>query len=277
MKYLAVILFLLACFAPAQAQPGNGALKGVITDELGAVIARVSIGATDVSGKMWQALSNDDGEYKLELPEGKYTIAFSSPGFVLIKILNYRPDGERIIDLKMKVNPSGSFVCDPEKDDRGKYICRMVCRQNETTPEMIDLEGPELRSVKTDPVAGSALTNLEPIAASVSSGVTTKPVRSLLALRRTDPLTWLRGVLRDDNGAVYPNTDILFTGKSGKHKIKTDESGKYQILLLPERYDIIVDGTGKGFKTFRIRSYLIPAHSEMTLDIALESPPTDIL
>jgi hypothetical protein len=83
--------------------------------------------------------------------------------------------------------------------------------------------------------------------------------------------------LRDNNGAVYPNTDILFTGKGGKLKARTDENGKYRILLAPECYDITVDGTGKGFKTFRIRGYLIPAYSEMTLDMALEAPPTPIL
>ncbi|HEV7645131.1 MAG TPA: carboxypeptidase-like regulatory domain-containing protein [Pyrinomonadaceae bacterium] len=270
MKYLAAILFLLACFASAQARAGNGVLKGVVTDELGAVIARASIVATDVFGETWQALSNDDGEYKLELPEGKYTIVFSSHGFVLIKVLNYRPDGERIINLKMKVNPDagGSFVCGPEKDDSGQLICRMVCRQGKgtTEPEILDLESPEPGSITTDPITSS-----------VSSGVTTKPIQSLPALRGTDPRTWLRGILRDNYGAVYPNTDILFTGRNGKFKTRTDENGKYQILLLPERYDITVDGTGKGFKTFKIRSYLIPAHSEMTLDMALESPPTDIL
>ncbi len=77
---LSLIVFLGAALAAAQ--QSRGSLRGVITDELGAVIVGANITLTDATGAQKKTTTNGDGVYTFTaLASGKYTLQAVAPGF----------------------------------------------------------------------------------------------------------------------------------------------------------------------------------------------------
>jgi hypothetical protein len=65
-------------------------LKGTIADESGAVISNTKVTATNSERKAFQALTNEDGVFQLELLSGVYSIEFEATGFQVYKIEKYK-------------------------------------------------------------------------------------------------------------------------------------------------------------------------------------------
>lgn len=77
-----VLILLLVCSATVFAQPGNGSLKGRVSDEFGGIIVGATVTAIDANGKTKTATTNNDGAFNLTgLAPGKYTVQVTSPGF----------------------------------------------------------------------------------------------------------------------------------------------------------------------------------------------------
>ena len=78
---LTALLVLLAS-ALVAAQQNRGTLRGVITDELGAVIVGANITLTDASGVQKKTTTNAEGVYNYAgLAPGKYSLMAIAPGF----------------------------------------------------------------------------------------------------------------------------------------------------------------------------------------------------
>jgi Carboxypeptidase regulatory-like domain/TonB dependent receptor len=77
-----VALTLALCVGLAAAQQTRGTLRGLITDELGAVIVGANVTLTDANGVQKKAVSNGEGVYSFSgLAPGKYSLQAVAPGF----------------------------------------------------------------------------------------------------------------------------------------------------------------------------------------------------
>lgn len=81
-KFLITALIVLLTSVFGSAQQNRGTLRGVITDELGAVIVGANVTLTDSSGAQKKATTNAEGVYNFAgLAPGKYSLNANAPGF----------------------------------------------------------------------------------------------------------------------------------------------------------------------------------------------------
>jgi len=77
-----ISLFVVLTAALVAAQQSRGALRGAITDELGAVIVGANVTLTDAGGTQKKTATNGEGVYSFAgLAPGKYTLQAAAPGF----------------------------------------------------------------------------------------------------------------------------------------------------------------------------------------------------
>ena len=75
-------LFIIMTTALVAAQQARGALRGLITDELGAAIVGANVTLTDATGVQKKTTTNGEGVYNfVGLVPGKYTLQAAAPGF----------------------------------------------------------------------------------------------------------------------------------------------------------------------------------------------------
>jgi hypothetical protein len=79
----ALIVLMLASFAPVQAQQTTGVIVGTVKDQTGAVINTASVKATNLdTGYSRSAPTNSYGEYRIDyLPVGRYTVGAEAASF----------------------------------------------------------------------------------------------------------------------------------------------------------------------------------------------------
>src|SRR6476661_5002168 len=75
-------IFVLLFSVSVSAQQPRGTLRGLITDELGAVIVGANVTLTDASGVQKKTTTNGEGVYNFAgLAPGKYSLRVVAPGF----------------------------------------------------------------------------------------------------------------------------------------------------------------------------------------------------
>ncbi|HEX7330159.1 MAG TPA: TonB-dependent receptor [Pyrinomonadaceae bacterium] len=98
-------LIIVLAVALVAAQQSRGSLRGVITDELGAVIVGANVTLTDASATLKKTTTNGEGVYTFTgLAPGKYTVQAIAPGFAQseskeVDITNAR----QTLDLTLRV------------------------------------------------------------------------------------------------------------------------------------------------------------------------------
>ena len=98
-------LIILLSTALIAAQQSRGSLRGLITDELGAVMVGVNVTLTDATGTQKKTTTNGEGVYTFAgLAPGKYTLQAVAPGFAPseskeVDVTNAR----QTIDLTLRV------------------------------------------------------------------------------------------------------------------------------------------------------------------------------
>jgi hypothetical protein len=81
-KLLIIGLIVVLASALASAQQNRGTLRGVITDELGAVIVGANVTLADANGVQKKTTTNAEGVYTFAgLALGKYSLTANAPGF----------------------------------------------------------------------------------------------------------------------------------------------------------------------------------------------------
>ena len=102
-----LVLALGVAAAPALAQSTLATITGVITDEGGAVVPKVSIEAVHTrTGYRFTGVSNEVGLYTIpQLPEGEYTLHAKAAGFqeAVVRDIILAPRDIRRIDLKLSI------------------------------------------------------------------------------------------------------------------------------------------------------------------------------
>ncbi|HEU4710501.1 MAG TPA: carboxypeptidase regulatory-like domain-containing protein [Pyrinomonadaceae bacterium] len=91
-RFFSAFLLVLLASVLAVAQQARGTLRGVIIDELGAVIVGANVTLTDTSGAQKKTTTNAEGVYTFNgLAPGKYSLQANAPGFA--------PSDEKQIDV----------------------------------------------------------------------------------------------------------------------------------------------------------------------------------
>jgi hypothetical protein len=104
-KILSVTLVVLLASVLVNAQQARGTLRGVITDELGAVIVGANVTLTDASGVQKKTTTNSEGVYTYSgLASGKYVLQANAPGFAQSEDKEINMTGGRqSVDVTLKV------------------------------------------------------------------------------------------------------------------------------------------------------------------------------
>src|SRR5580704_8946325 len=121
MKTLSAFAFVLLlvssvslALATPQSNSSNARITGVLTDPSGKPLSGVHVTAkpeADSNGIVQTATSNDEGEYSLALPAGRYRIIFSRQPFAMREIITPLTAGEsKNADLRMDLEPLAASV-----------------------------------------------------------------------------------------------------------------------------------------------------------------------
>jgi vitamin B12 transporter len=121
MKTLSAFAFVLVlvssvslALATPQSNSSNARITGVLTDPSGKPLSGVHVTAqpeSESKEKVWTVISNDEGEYSLALPEGRYRITFSRQPFAMREIVTPLTAGEsKTSSLRMDLEPLSSSV-----------------------------------------------------------------------------------------------------------------------------------------------------------------------
>ena len=105
-RIFSVALTVVLAAALVMGQQTRGTLRGLITDELGAVIVGANVILTDATGAQKKTTTNGDGVYNFAgLAVGKYTLQAIAPGFALSESKDMEITGARqqSADLTLRV------------------------------------------------------------------------------------------------------------------------------------------------------------------------------
>src|SRR5829696_1126383 len=104
-KFFYVTVIVIISAAVVVAQQTRGTLRGLITDELGAVIVGANVTLTDATGVQKKTTTNGEGVYTFAgLAPGKYSLQAFAPGFALSEAKEVDVTGARqSMDLTLRV------------------------------------------------------------------------------------------------------------------------------------------------------------------------------
>src|SRR5215204_2718577 len=104
-KFFYVTLIVIISAALVVAHQTRGTLRGLITDELGAVIVGANVTLTDATGVQKKTTTNGDGAYTFAgVAPGKYTLQAVAPGFAPSDSKEVEVTGARqTMDLTLRV------------------------------------------------------------------------------------------------------------------------------------------------------------------------------
>jgi hypothetical protein len=100
-----VVLIVLSLALPISAQLSTGSLRGIVTDQTGALIPGATVTATQSGGQKRSATAGDDGRYTLPgLQTGSWIIEAASPGLAQASPATIAIEaGNNTLDLRMHV------------------------------------------------------------------------------------------------------------------------------------------------------------------------------
>jgi hypothetical protein len=93
----------LACFA--QAPPAATGIAGTVTDQSGAVFPGVTVTVRGVAGAP-QTVTNERGEYVVDVPVGSYTVSISAQGFKKFEKAGVQVAGGRAARVDITLEPA---------------------------------------------------------------------------------------------------------------------------------------------------------------------------
>jgi hypothetical protein len=101
----AVVSLVLLLSTAAFAQNFRGGIKGVVTDESGAILPSAIVKATnEATGLVSSTVSSSAGDFSfLDMPLGNYSVEVASSGFETLKINGIRVSGGTVYDLPVKL------------------------------------------------------------------------------------------------------------------------------------------------------------------------------
>ena len=106
------ILLVVAFVGAAAAQTRSGITGEVVSYFNGAVVvgAKITMFASDK--RMYEAVSDGDGKYKVELPQGKYIVIVEALGFKKLKRKKVNVEGAGFFTFNVNLRRAGAIIVD---------------------------------------------------------------------------------------------------------------------------------------------------------------------
>jgi carboxypeptidase family protein/TonB-dependent receptor-like protein len=139
---------LIACVATAFSQQTSGAIKGAVTDQLGALVINAEVTARDRSGKERTTTSNTDGNYELKaLPAGNYDVRVVAAGFNVFeqKNIEVKPSKTTALDFQLAIGALEQTVTVDNK--------KGISTDSDRNADSVVLSGRDLEALPNDPDA----------------------------------------------------------------------------------------------------------------------------
>ena len=145
MKIVGYLLLLLVSSVPAFAQ--TGALKGLVTDESGGVVAGAKVTLTSSSGQLKETVSNKEGAYLFSnLPFGEYLLEASASQLTLPEPVKVTLNAAvQAVNLQLKVAEMHEQV------NVGDQAGAAITTESEGNASAVVLRGKELDALGDDP------------------------------------------------------------------------------------------------------------------------------
>ena len=125
MKILQILVLMFGSIIAVNAQTitdrsEKSILSGTVFDDKGSVIPQTKITFKTKDGKEFSTMSNQEGVFKIELNEGKYSIEFYKEGFERSVIDNYKLAfrTEMKLDISLEVGAMINPIPVPTKNKR---------------------------------------------------------------------------------------------------------------------------------------------------------------
>ena len=145
MKIVGYLLLLLVSSVPAFAQ--TGALKGLVTDESGGVVAGAKVTLTSSSGQLKETVSNKEGAYLFSnLPFGEYLLEASASQLTLPEPVKVTLNAAvQAVNLQLKVAEMHEQV------NVGDQAGAAITTESEGNASAVVLRGKDLDALGDDP------------------------------------------------------------------------------------------------------------------------------
>ena len=145
MKIVGYLLLLLVSSVPAFAQ--TGALKGLVTDESGGVVAGAKVTLTSSSGQLKETVSNKEGAYLFsKLPFGEYLLEASASQLTLPEPVKVTLNAAvQAVNLQLKVAEMHEQV------NVGDQAGAAITTESEGNASAVVLRGKDLDALGDDP------------------------------------------------------------------------------------------------------------------------------
>ena len=145
MKIVGYLLLLLVSSVPAFAQ--TGALKGLVTDESGGVVAGAKVTLTSSSGQLKETVSNKEGAYLFSnLPFGEYLLEASASQLTLPEPVKVTLNAAvQAVNLQLKVAEIHEQV------NVGDQAGAAITTESEGNASAVVLRGKDLDALGDDP------------------------------------------------------------------------------------------------------------------------------
>ncbi len=140
------VLFVVLIAAAAMAQPRTGTLRGVLTDDSGAVIPAASV-TVNGNGAARTAQTQADGSYTVSgLAPGQYTVHVAYPGFAPVdRSVNVGAGGNVQVPIQL------SIVAEKQEVTVASEAGPMVSVDPDANTTALVLKGEDLESLPDDP------------------------------------------------------------------------------------------------------------------------------
>jgi len=112
--FVVAVLFSITAYTFAQTSSPQpiGHVQGLVTDDHGARIIQAT-GVFKGKTEKYGVKVNDEGEYRIELPEGSYIARFSAKNFCTSSGILIKVEANQVTNLDFELRPWGSHaVCD---------------------------------------------------------------------------------------------------------------------------------------------------------------------
>jgi len=108
LRVLGVVFFAVSCVLSAHGQATTGAIRGVVTDQDGAVISGANITLTrKATGGTQSTQTNTSGQFEFSnlLPANDYSVSIEAPNFKNVTLTDVRVSVNQAVDLPVQLSP----------------------------------------------------------------------------------------------------------------------------------------------------------------------------
>ncbi len=271
-------LFMLACIIPANAQQTTGAVRGIVTDQNGAVVpgAKVTISSEKLNYRS-EATTSSDGEYEFrDVLPGDYQIVIEAANFNRLNLTDVRVELNKTTDVPAQLQ-TGQITETVNVSAGGAELVETTTTQ--LSKSFNERQVVELAQTNVGGAFGGGVNNLALLAANVSSsgGVGVGSGGSVGGQRPRNNNFMLDGVDNNDKSVTGPSNYVSPENVAEFSLIQNQFSAEFGRSNGGQFITITKSGTndyhGSFYGFFRNRFLNALDTSQKAAGIVRENPP----